>query len=204
MHIKGGLRGHRGNPLDKTDEGVFISKINSGGAAKRDGRLKVIFIFIFYMNNKYYFNLLSFICIFDYFNFLNTVYYIYLKVGMRLLEVNDVSLLGVTHQEAVNCLRTAGQQIHMIVCKGYDKAQVERLMDEGKLRRDSRSISQSVSSLDRDDDDSEVFKQEMEIKKELAEWENQEKLLKEELDNLELDEVKEKSTQEKVIFNNYY
>ncbi|CAB0010923.1 unnamed protein product [Nesidiocoris tenuis] len=40
MHIKGGLRGHKGNPLDKTDEGVFISKINSGGAAKRDGRLK--------------------------------------------------------------------------------------------------------------------------------------------------------------------
>lgn len=41
MHIKGGLRGHRGNPLNKYDEGVFISKINSGGAAKRDGRLKV-------------------------------------------------------------------------------------------------------------------------------------------------------------------
>lgn len=120
---------------------------------------------------------------------------------MRLLEVNDVSLLGVTHQEAVNCLRTAGQKIHMIVCKGYDKAEVERLVNEGKLRRDSRSISQSVSSLDRDDEDSEVFKQEMEIKKELAEWENQEKLLKEELENMELDEVKEKSTQEKVIIN---
>ena len=41
MHIKGGLRGQRGNPLDQSDEGVFISKINSGGAAKRDGRLKV-------------------------------------------------------------------------------------------------------------------------------------------------------------------
>lgn len=41
MHIKGGLRGHRGNPLNKYDEGVFISKINSGGAAKRDGRMKV-------------------------------------------------------------------------------------------------------------------------------------------------------------------
>jgi len=121
---------------------------------------------------------------------------------MRLLEVNDVSLLGVTHQEAVNCLRTAGQQIHMIVCKGYDKSEVERLVNEGKLRRESRSISQSVSSLDRDDDDSEVIKQEMEIKKELAEWENQEKLLKEELENMELDEVKEKSTQEKVIVNN--
>lgn len=43
MHIKGGLRGQKGNPLDHTDEGVFISKINSGGAAKRDGRLKVKF-----------------------------------------------------------------------------------------------------------------------------------------------------------------
>ena len=41
MNIKGGLRGHPGNPLDKSDEGVFISKINSGGAARRDGRLKV-------------------------------------------------------------------------------------------------------------------------------------------------------------------
>lgn len=123
---------------------------------------------------------------------------------MRLLEVNDVSLLGVTHQEAVNCLRTAGQHIHMIVCKGYDKAEVERLVNEGKLRRDSRSISQSVSSLDRDDEDSEVIKQEMEIKKELADWENEEKLLKEELENLDLDEVKEKSTQEKVIINFYY
>lgn len=41
MHIKGGRRGQKGNPMDHTDEGVFISKINSGGAAKRDGRLKV-------------------------------------------------------------------------------------------------------------------------------------------------------------------
>lgn len=47
MHIKGGLQGQRGNPLDFNDEGVFISKINSGGAAKRDGRLKVKF-FPFY------------------------------------------------------------------------------------------------------------------------------------------------------------
>lgn len=44
MNIKGGLRGHPGNPLDKHDEGVFISKINHGGAARRDGRLKVNFL----------------------------------------------------------------------------------------------------------------------------------------------------------------
>lgn len=51
MHIKGGLRGQKGNPLDHTDEGVFISKINSGGAAKRDGRLKasVFVTFTYYL-----------------------------------------------------------------------------------------------------------------------------------------------------------
>lgn len=41
MHIKGGLNGQRGNPTDPSDEGVFVSKINSVGAARRDGRLKV-------------------------------------------------------------------------------------------------------------------------------------------------------------------
>lgn len=41
MHIKGGLNGQKGNPLDNSDEGVFISKINSTGAVRRDGRLKV-------------------------------------------------------------------------------------------------------------------------------------------------------------------
>lgn len=52
MHIKGGLRGQKGNPLDHTDEGVFISKINSGGAAKRDGRLKVIIFIGYYKKNN--------------------------------------------------------------------------------------------------------------------------------------------------------
>lgn len=66
MHIKGGPQGQKGNPLDRSDEGVFISKINSVGAARRDGRL---------------------------------------RVGMRLIEVNGRSLLGATHQEAVNALR---------------------------------------------------------------------------------------------------
>lgn len=41
---------------------------------------------------------------------------------MRLLEVNGVSLLGSTHQDAVQCLRTAGNEIHLVVCKGYDKS----------------------------------------------------------------------------------
>ncbi|CAG2064622.1 unnamed protein product, partial [Timema podura] len=155
MHIKGGLRGHRGNPLDRTDEGVFISKINSGGAAKRDGRL---------------------------------------KVGMRLLEVNGVSLLGASHQEAVNVLRSCGNDIHIVVCKGYDKADVERLMSEGRLSRESKSVSQSVSSLDREDESSATIRQEEEMKQELVQWEKEE-----EDQQREIVAAKEKSTPDRVL-----
>ncbi|XP_055602016.1 protein lap4-like isoform X3 [Uranotaenia lowii] len=131
MHIKGGLNGQRGNPLDQADEGVFISKINSSGAAKRDGRL---------------------------------------RVGMRILEVNGVSLLGATHQEAVNSLRASGNSLYLVVCKGYEKSDLihQSLGGGGGMstgisnnghstRIGSRAsetgseLSQSVSSLDRDD-----------------------------------------------------
>jgi len=41
MVIKGGLQGQPGNPSDPLDEGVFCVKINPGGAAFRDGRIKM-------------------------------------------------------------------------------------------------------------------------------------------------------------------
>nr|XP_026696506.1 protein scribble homolog isoform X12 [Ciona intestinalis] len=41
ISIRGGVKGHPGNPLDETDEGIFISKINPDGAAFRDGRISV-------------------------------------------------------------------------------------------------------------------------------------------------------------------
>ncbi|KAJ1522122.1 hypothetical protein ONE63_002433 [Megalurothrips usitatus] len=180
MHIKGGLRGHRGNPLDKTDEGVFISKINSGGAAKRDGRL---------------------------------------KVGMRMLEVNNASLLGASHQEAVNALRSAGNTIRLVVCKGFDRAEVEKLISEGKITKEmSKSISQSVSSLDREDEDSATLKQEQQMKQELVQWEQEQEERDRELrereeererehqvalqqaqNDLQLEPVREKSTPERVL-----
>lgn len=82
---------------------------------------------------------------------------------MRLLEVNGHSLLGATHQEAVNTLRASGNIINLIVCKGYDRNEVDRLVAEGKLVKDykasSSSRSQSVSSLDRDDEDTVTIKQ---------------------------------------------
>ncbi|XP_076629824.1 scribble planar cell polarity protein isoform X2 [Colletes latitarsis] len=169
MHIKGGLRGQKGNPLDHTDEGVFISKINSGGAAKRDGRL---------------------------------------KVGMRLLEVNGTSLLGATHQEAVNILRCSGNTITLVVCKGYDKNEVESVLPvcDGKDSKESRtskelkesttdgtkSLSQSISSLDRDDEEAATLRQEQEMKAELVAWEQEER-------ERALIEHREKSTPEKVL-----
>ncbi|GAB0093092.1 protein lap4 [Sergentomyia squamirostris] len=122
MHIKGGLGGQKGNPLDPTDEGVFVSKINSSGAARRDGRL---------------------------------------KVGMRILEVNGASLLGASHHEAVGSLRSAGNELYLIVCKGYDKSALIHGtggMGTGK-RLGSRAsetgseLSQSISSLDREEED---------------------------------------------------
>lgn len=115
MHIKGGLKGQKGNPLDINDEGVFISKINSHGAVHRDGRL---------------------------------------KVGLRILEVNGTSLLGATHQEAVECLRTSPISLNLVVCKGYDKSDLIR-MGTDSIRLGSRAsetgseLSQSVSSLDK-------------------------------------------------------
>lgn len=82
---------------------------------------------------------------------------------MRLLEVNGHSLLGATHQEAVNILRASGNTIELIVCKGYDKIEVDRLIAEGKLVKERKtsisSRSQSVSSLDRDDEDTATIKQ---------------------------------------------
>ncbi|KAK9730448.1 PDZ domain [Popillia japonica] len=78
-----------------------------------------------------------------------------LKAGMRLVEVNGKSLLGASHQEAVNALRTCGNTIKLVVCKGYDRAEVEKALAEGRLTRGGSisSRSQSVSSLDFPDEE---------------------------------------------------
>ncbi|CAH1173628.1 unnamed protein product [Phaedon cochleariae] len=162
MHIKGGLQGQKGNPLDRSDEGVFISKINSVGAARRDGRL---------------------------------------RAGMRLLEVNGKSLLGATHNEAVNCLRSCGNIIYMVVCKGYDKGDIERAVQDGRLARggSTSSRSQSVSSLDVGDDESQ---QGQEPKSELVQFiEEADKRLQPipQIEELSLVEAKPPSPADKVL-----
>lgn len=53
-----------------------------------------------------------------------------LQVGMRILEVNGVSLLGASHQEAVNVLRNSGNEITLVVCKGKKTLRSELLASE--------------------------------------------------------------------------
>lgn len=126
---------------------------------------------------------------------------------MRLLEVNGTSLLGATHQEAVNILRCSGNTITLVVCKGYDKSEIEPILTlsdnenskEAKVSNESRdpaaegtkSLSQSVSSLDRDDEEAAILRQEQEMKAELVAWEQEER-------ERALVEQREKSTPEKV------
>ncbi|XP_041824331.1 protein scribble homolog isoform X14 [Melanotaenia boesemani] len=144
ISIRGGAKGHAGNPFDPTDEGIFISKVSSTGAAARDGRL---------------------------------------QVGMRILEVNNHSLLGMTHTEAVRVLRAVGDSLVMLVCDGFDPRKVAAVeaspgiianpFATGIVRKNSM---ESISSIDRDlsPEEMEILQKESEMVRETSQWEREE------------------------------
>nr|XP_029482768.1 protein scribble homolog isoform X3 [Oncorhynchus nerka] len=144
ISIRGGAKGHAGNPFDATDEGIFISKVSSSGAAARDGRL---------------------------------------LVGMRILEVSNHSLLGMTHTEAVRVLRAVGDTLVMLVCDGFDPgnaASVEASpgiianpFAAGIVRKNSM---ESISSIDRDlsPEEMDILQKEVEMVRETSQWEREE------------------------------
>lgn len=148
MGIKGGVGGQSGNPYDKDDEGIFISWVNSDGAAGSDGRL---------------------------------------KPGMRIVEVNETSLLGATYQEALTALRTACDTVRLLICDGYN------ISDDGAESNAIMKTSFSSSSIDREDEMTNVFRQEQEVLKETAQWEKEdlEKIeqLREKTDNISAEET---------------
>ncbi|XP_012503562.1 PREDICTED: protein scribble homolog isoform X2 [Propithecus coquereli] len=118
ISIRGGAKGHAGNPCDPTDEGIFISKVSPTGAAGRDGRL---------------------------------------RVGLRLLEVNQQSLLGLTHGEAVQLLRSVGDTLTVLVCDGFDTSTTTALeVSPGVIANPfaagigHRNSLESISSIDRE------------------------------------------------------
>ncbi|XP_053484172.1 protein scribble homolog isoform X4 [Ictalurus furcatus] len=144
ISIRGGARGHAGNPFDPTDEGIFISKVSCSGAAARDGRL---------------------------------------KVGMRILEVSNHSLLGMTHTEAVRVLRATGDTLVMLVCDGFDPRTVAGVeaspgvianpFAAGIVRKNSM---ESISSIDRDlsPEEMDIMQKEVEMVRETSQWEREE------------------------------
>ncbi|XP_023967931.1 protein scribble homolog isoform X2 [Chrysemys picta bellii] len=144
ISIRGGAKGHAGNPFDPTDEGIFISKVSSSGAAARDGRL---------------------------------------KVGLRILEVNHQSLLGMTHTEAVQILRSVGDKLLVLVCDGFDpKAAAAIEMSPGIIANPfaagigRKNSLESISSIDRDltPEELEILQKEMEMVREATQWEREE------------------------------
>ncbi|XP_044031852.1 protein scribble homolog isoform X23 [Siniperca chuatsi] len=144
ISIRGGAKGHAGNPFDATDEGIFISKVSSSGAAARDGRL---------------------------------------QVGMRILEVNNHSLLGMTHTEAVRVLRAVGDSLVMLVCDGFDPRKetaveaspgiIANPFATGIVRKNSM---ESISSIDRDlsPEEMDIMQKESEMVRETSQWEREE------------------------------
>ncbi|XP_061521771.1 protein scribble homolog isoform X12 [Phycodurus eques] len=152
ISIRGGAKGHVGNPFDSTDEGIFISKVSSSGAAARDSRL---------------------------------------QVGMRILEVNNHSLLGMTHTEAVRVLRAVGDSLVMLVCDGFDPRKVPTAeaspnkepyaspgiianpFASGIVRKNSM---ESISSIDRDlsPEEMDIMQKESEMVRETSQWEKEE------------------------------
>uniref|UniRef100_A0AAQ6INS8 Protein scribble homolog n=1 Tax=Anabas testudineus TaxID=64144 RepID=A0AAQ6INS8_ANATE len=144
ISIRGGAKGHAGNPFDPTDEGIFISKVSSSGAAARDARL---------------------------------------LVGMRILEVNNHSLLGMTHTEAVRVLRGVGDSLVMLVCDGFDPQNVAAVeaspgvianpFATGIVRKNSM---ESISSIDRDlsPEEMDIIQKESEMVRETSQWEREE------------------------------
>ncbi|XP_063253142.1 protein scribble homolog isoform X12 [Prinia subflava] len=144
ISIRGGAKGHAGNPFDPTDEGIFISKVSSSGAAARDGRL---------------------------------------RVGMRILEVNQQSLLGMTHTEAVQALRAVGDALLVQVCDGFDpRAAAAIEMSPGIIANPfaagigRKNSLESISSIDRDlsPEELEILQKEMEMVREATQWEREE------------------------------
>ncbi|XP_018613289.1 protein scribble homolog isoform X3 [Scleropages formosus] len=140
ISIRGGAKGHAGNPFDPTDEGVFISKVSSGGAAARDGRL---------------------------------------QVGMRILEVNNQSLLGMSHTEAVRVLRAAGDSLIILVCDGFDPRDAAAVESSPGIIANPfivrKNSMESISSIDRDMSPEEmaIMQKEVEMVQDTPRWDKE-------------------------------
>ena len=49
-----------------------------------------------------------------------------LKVGTRILQINSISLIDVTYQEALKVQQSVLDRLHLMVCDGYDPNRLEK------------------------------------------------------------------------------
>lgn len=70
-----------------------------------------------------------------------------LKAGMRLLEVNDESLLGCTQDEAADALRNAGANVRLLVCDGFDPSMFPLTPVDSASLNSSKVRSRSIHVL---------------------------------------------------------
>jgi len=75
-------------------------------------------------------------------------------VGNDVYQVNGQSLLGCSHQDAVNALRSVGTQLAISVCDGFDPSVLSSL-EGGSPTSNRNSVIRynSQSSVDRDSSD---------------------------------------------------
>ncbi|CAD5114287.1 DgyrCDS3429 [Dimorphilus gyrociliatus] len=76
-----------------------------------------------------------------------------LKIGQRILEVNDIGLLGATHQDAVKAIRSCTTQLSLVVCDGYEPTEAPLTPRTPSGFRSFSHRVESISSLDRELDD---------------------------------------------------
>ena len=69
-----------------------------------------------------------------------------LKVGMRIVEVNGVSLLAASHKEAVKALRST--ELNIMACNGFDPEEVllRRAQEEAQEAERISSITEASHS----------------------------------------------------------
>uniref|UniRef100_A0A1I8F790 PDZ domain-containing protein n=1 Tax=Macrostomum lignano TaxID=282301 RepID=A0A1I8F790_9PLAT len=77
-----------------------------------------------------------------------------IKPGMRLLEVNGRTLLGVSRQEAASILRDLPAEIRVVmICDGFPAEPAGKQQPQARPRQDpSRPRLESTTSIDRDEE----------------------------------------------------
>ena len=72
-----------------------------------------------------------------------------LCVGQRIIEVNGQNLLGAEHLEAVNTMRSVGDELNILVCDGYNNISSATLTDSGNKRESVASIDNAEGVKER-------------------------------------------------------